>query len=74
MCPGVRRRPGATLSQRRIRGVRLGIGAQSQLDNRHLTEDVGYSSVFLTDLAGRVGIETPTMEALITMTSVVLTT
>jgi len=50
----------------------LGIGAQSQLDNRYLTEDVGYSLVFLTDLAGRVGVETPTMEALITMASVVL--
>ena len=50
----------------------LGIGAQSQLDNRYLTEDVGYSLVFLTDLAGRVGVETPTMHALITLASVVL--
>ncbi len=50
----------------------LGIGAQSHLDHRYLTEDVGYSLVFLTDLAGRVGVETPTMEALITMASVVL--
>jgi opine dehydrogenase len=50
----------------------LGIGAQSELDNRYLTEDVGYSLVFLSDLAGRVGVETPTMEALITMASVVL--
>lgn len=50
----------------------LGIGAQSQLDNRYLTEDVGYSLVFLTDLADRVGVETPTMDALITMASVVL--
>ena len=50
----------------------LGIGAQSQLDNRYLTEDVGYSLVFLADLAGRVGVKTPTMEALITMASVVL--
>jgi opine dehydrogenase len=50
----------------------LGIGAQSQLDNRYLTEDVGYSLVFLSDLAGRVGVETPTMEALITLASVVL--
>ncbi|MGA8247553.1 MAG: NAD/NADP octopine/nopaline dehydrogenase family protein [Nocardioides sp.] len=50
----------------------LGIGAQSQLDNRYLTEDVGYSLVFLTDLAVRVGVETPTMEALITIASVVL--
>ena len=50
----------------------LGIGAQSQLDNRYLTEDVGYSLVFLTDLASRVGVKTPTMEALITMASIVL--
>ncbi|GAB3251104.1 NAD/NADP octopine/nopaline dehydrogenase family protein [Nocardioides dilutus] len=50
----------------------LGIGAQSHLDNRYLTEDVGYSLVFLSDLAGRLGVETPTMEALITMASVVL--
>jgi opine dehydrogenase len=50
----------------------LGIGAQSQLDNRYLTEDVGYSLVFLTDLARRVGVQTPMMEALITLASVVL--
>ena len=50
----------------------LGIGAQSQLDNRYLTEDVGYSLVFLADLARRVGVETPTMDALITLASVVL--
>lgn len=50
----------------------LGIGAQSQLEHRYLTEDVGYSLVFLTDLAARLGVATPTMEALITMASVVL--
>ena len=50
----------------------LGIGAQSQLDHRYLTEDVGYSLVFLTDLASRVGVQTPTMEALITLASIVL--
>jgi opine dehydrogenase len=50
----------------------LGIGAQTRLDNRYLTEDVGYSLVFLTDLAGRVGVETPTMDALVTLASVVL--
>lgn len=50
----------------------LGIGAQGQLDNRYLTEDVGYSLVFLTDLGRRVGVPTPTMEALVTMASVVL--
>ena len=50
----------------------LGIGAQSRLDHRYLTEDVGYSLVFLTDLARRIGVPTPTMEALITMASIVL--
>lgn len=50
----------------------LGIGAQGQLDHRYLTEDVGYSLVFLTDLARRIGVPTPTMEALITMASIVL--
>lgn len=50
----------------------LGIGAQPRLDHRYLTEDVGYSLVFLTDLARRLGVETPTMDALVTLASVVL--
>ena len=50
----------------------LGIGAQSQLDHRYLTEDVGYSLVFLTDLATRLGVPTPVMDAVITTASVVL--
>lgn len=50
----------------------LGIGAQPQLEHRYLTEDVGYSLVFLTDLADRLGVDTPMMDAVITMTSVVL--
>jgi opine dehydrogenase len=50
----------------------LGIGAQNQLEHRYLTEDVGYSLVFLTDLARRLGVATPTMEALITLASTVL--
>jgi opine dehydrogenase len=50
----------------------LGIGAQTQLDHRYLTEDVGYSLVFLTDLAARLGVPTPVMDALITTASVVL--
>ena len=50
----------------------LGIGAQTQLDHRYLTEDVGYSLVFLTDLAARLGVPTPVMDAVITIASVVL--
>jgi opine dehydrogenase len=50
----------------------LGIGAQSQLDHRYLTEDVGYSLVFLTDLASRLGVPTPVMDSVIAIASVVL--
>jgi opine dehydrogenase len=49
-----------------------GIKAQSELDHRYLTEDVGYSLVFLTDLAARFDVPTPVMDALITTASVVL--
>ena len=34
----------------------LGIAAQPQLDHRYLTEDVGYSLIFLADLAARLGV------------------
>ena len=50
----------------------LGISAQPQLDHRYLTEDVGYSLIFLADLAARLGIPTPVIDAVITITSVVL--
>ena len=50
----------------------LGIRAQSELDHRYLTEDVGYSLIFFTDLASRVGVPTPVMDAVIAVASVVL--
>jgi opine dehydrogenase len=50
----------------------IGIGAQPQLDHRYLTEDVGYSLVFLTDLAAGLGLATPVMDAVIAIASVVL--
>jgi len=50
----------------------LGIAAQSQLDHRYLTEDVGYGLVFFSDLAARLDVPTPAMDALITVASVVL--
>jgi len=50
----------------------LGIQAQSQLDHRYLTEDVGYSLIFLTDLAARLGVPTPVMDGVVTIASVVL--
>ena len=49
-----------------------GIEAQGELDHRYLTEDVGYSLIFLTDLAARLGVPTPVMDAVITLASVVL--
>jgi opine dehydrogenase len=49
-----------------------GIKAQSELDHRYLTEDVGYSLVFVTDLARHLGVPTPVMDAVIEITSVVL--
>lgn len=49
-----------------------GIAAQRKLDHRYLTEDVGYSLSFLADLAARVGVPTPAIDAVITIASVVL--
>jgi opine dehydrogenase len=50
----------------------LGIGAQSRLDHRYLTEDVGYSLILFADLAARLGVATPVMDAVIAVASVVL--
>src|SRR4051794_24472059 len=50
----------------------LGIAAQSRLNHRYLTEDVGYSLNFLADLARRLGVPTPVIDAVITIASVVL--
>jgi len=50
----------------------LGIGAQSRLDHRYLTEDVGYSLCFLADLAARLAVPTPVIDGVITIASVVL--
>jgi opine dehydrogenase len=49
-----------------------GIKAQSQLDHRYLTEDVGYSLVFVTDLARHLQVPTPVMDSIVEITSVVL--
>jgi len=50
----------------------LGIKAPTGIDSRYLTEDVGYTLVFFTDLARRLEVPTPTMDAIIELTSVVL--
>ena len=50
----------------------LGIGAQPQLDHRYLQEDVGYGLVFMSGLGRQVGVETPGMDAVITVASIVM--
>lgn len=49
-----------------------GIAAQDRLDNRYLTEDVGYSLVFLADLGRALDVATPAMDALIQVAGVLL--
>ncbi len=50
----------------------LGIGAQPQLDHRYLNEDVGYGLVFMSRLARQIGVETPSIDAMIQLTSVLM--
>lgn len=50
----------------------LGISAQPQLNHRYLNEDVGYGLVFMSNLAKQVGVDTPTMNAIIQVTSVLM--
>ena len=50
----------------------LGIGAQPQLDHRYLNEDVGYGLVFMSRLARQIGVETPTIDAIIQFASVLM--
>lgn len=49
-----------------------GIMAQSQLDYRYFNEDAGFGLVFFTDLARRVGVETPNMNAVLRMSSILM--
>lgn len=50
----------------------LGINAPQTMDNRYVTEDVGYGHIFLTDLGRKLGVDTPVMEAMITLAGVIL--
>ena len=50
----------------------LGITAQPQLDHRYINEDVGYGLVFMSRLAKQVGVETPTIDAIIQVTSILM--
>lgn len=46
-----------------------GIKAQSQLDYRYLNEDVGYGLVFMSELAKKLDLETPMIDAVINIAS-----
>ena len=48
----------------------LGITAQPRLDHRYINEDVGYGLVFMSRLGSQVGVETPTIDAIIQTASV----
>ena len=49
-----------------------GIGAQPRLDHRYLNEDVGYGLVFMAALGRQLGVDTPTMDAVIQIASVMM--
>lgn len=51
-----------------------GIKAQTQIDYRYFTEDVGYGLVLLEDMAKLVDIDTPAISAIIYLVSVLLDT
>ena len=48
-----------------------GIRAQSEINHRYLHEDAGYGLVFLLDLAQSIGVETPHINALLDIASIV---
>jgi len=50
----------------------LGIPAQPQLDHRYINEDVGYGLVFMSNLGKQVGVDTPTIDSIIQLTSVLM--
>ncbi|MFC2152718.1 NAD/NADP octopine/nopaline dehydrogenase family protein [Bacteroidota bacterium] len=52
----------------------VGIKAQTQIDYRYFTEDVGYGLVLLAELAKSVGVNTPVINAIIELVSVILET
>ena len=49
-----------------------GIKAQDSLDNRYFNEDVGYGLVFLTDIAEKLEVKTPTMSSIIVLASIIM--
>jgi len=53
-----------------ISPVYQGIKAPPSLDHRYLNEDVGYGLVFMQDLGNQIGVDTPTIDAVLQITSI----
>ncbi len=51
-----------------------GIKAQSGLDYRYFNEDVGYGMNFMADMGRKMGVPTPTIDAIITVVSALMQT
>lgn len=49
-----------------------GIKTPPSLDHRYLNEDVGFGLLFMTELAAKLGVETPVMNAIIRIASIVM--
>lgn len=49
-----------------------GIKAQPSLDYRYFNEDAGYGLVLFTDLAAQIGVETPAMDAVLKLVSIIM--
>jgi len=49
-----------------------GVMAPPQLDNRYINEDVGYGLVFMKELADKLNLETPIIDSIINIASVVM--
>ncbi len=49
-----------------------GIKAQDQLDYRYFNEDVGYGLIFFAELGKQIGVETPVMDSIIKIVSVLM--
>lgn len=48
-----------------------GIRAPEQLNHRYLNEDAGYGLVFLSELGKSIGVETPNIDAMLTLVSLI---
>jgi opine dehydrogenase len=46
--------------------------AQHSLDYRYFNEDVGYGLVYMTDFARHIGVETPIMDSIINIVSILM--